>query len=810
MMCPYCLDDVPDHSQAHDKCKIAKGKQFPSFYVKFHSEQYASDPVVFSVVGSVGHGKTVFLCALFDFLDNHLTVMWPKFFNHVLDQESLSRLNENRNRLRNGELPPPTQQSFPRPGIFRLTNLPHSTGKDNLPRLEDTTVLIYDPPGEAYKTDDKITEYASFIRRSSCVLFLIDIANLSDSIADKMAELLDTYILGTEKMGIEKKTQHLIVVYTKSDDIAVSVPEFRSFLADEPKVRDYLNEQRPHTLADPQVHLEHLREISRLLEEFTRSGLNALRFMNEATHWFRSVSYTAVSSLGSAPEEGDGETRLKVKMSPRCVADPLLYVLSKSIKPKKEPPPPAPWWQQWMGKVVATVGIVVVIVFTSAIYFYGFYNADFKRALACYEQGNYSCAIENYTKSIEGSPAYAAAYVGRGWSYLKQGNYSKAIEDCDKGVNLQADFAEALTCRGTAYSLVQNYQAAFPDCNKAIELKPDYAEPYICRGVAYSLQRQYEQAIKDCDRGIELKPDAPSAYLTRGKILAESGNNGQAVRDFSKAIELDPNYVDAYEERGSLYALIGNFAQSLKDLDEAIRLNPKDGGAYTKRGDANVLRGNHKEAIQDYTKAIQAQPDYVDAYFKRGDTLRSDGKNNEAITDYDSAMTLRPGYARALYNRGLAYYQKGDYGQATKDYEAAIKIEGKLQSELNTSYSDAFYRRGGDSYWRAENAVDKDHDYSLAVADFTVAIGLNPKSFDSYFKRGSVYLAQQKYDEAINDFTEAIEIDPKNAMAYNNRGVAYEKKNDISSAGSDYHKAVDLDPNLAVARKNLESCYCSR
>jgi hypothetical protein len=346
VICPYCLDDVSAKSLEHEDCKIVKGKEFPPAYVRFHGDEDADDPVVFSVVGSVGHGKTVFLCALFDFLDNHLTHIWPGFFSHVLDQDSLSHLNENRNRLRKGELPPPTQQSFPRPGIFRLTNMPQS-GEGSVSRLGDTTVLIYDPPGEAFVTDQNISKLASFVRRGSCVLFLIDIASLGDSIPDKMTELLDTYLLGMECLSVERKSQHLIVVYTKSDDLKVSVPEFRTFLEKQPEFRDYLSEQRPKTLVDPHRHLEHLRKVSSLLEEFTKTELRAGKFINEAAHWFSSVSFTAVSSLGAAPEARDGEMKMKVKMSSRGVADPLLYVLAQSIQRQKER---VTWWQQWKGK----------------------------------------------------------------------------------------------------------------------------------------------------------------------------------------------------------------------------------------------------------------------------------------------------------------------------------------------------------------------------------------------------------------------------------------------------------------------------
>src|SRR6185312_16118352 len=595
MICPYCLELVAAKSKKHDGCKINEGEPFPAYYVQFHGEKDAAEPVVLSVVGSVGHGKTVFLCALFDFLDNHLTKIWPGFFNHVLDQKSLSRLTENRNKLRNGELPPPTLQSFPRPGIFRLTNIPPGTERPNVAPLEDTTVLIYDPPGEAFETDEKISRYAGFVRRSSCVLFLIDVANLGDSIPDKMAELLDTYILGMVNMGIERQEQHLIVVYTKSDDSALTVPEFKTFLAKHPEVKDYLDEQLPQTLADPHIHLDHIRQMSHLLGEFTRVDLNAAKFINAASYWFRSVNYLAVSSLGSESERENGVMKLKIRMSPRCVADPLLYVLVNSIKLKK---PPTPWWQQWKAKlllaIIALIIPITIVTFASAIYYYGFYNADFKRAAACEEEGDNPCALENYSRAIESNPDYAEAYSARGWVYFNLDRFDKAFEDCDRALTYQTDLAEALTLRGLLFSVRQDYQNTVRDCNRAIELRPEYAEAYECRATAYLSQKEFELAIKDCDKAIELKPTFARAFVTRGNTHLSNGNNAQALKDYGSAIAMRPNFVTAYESRGAAYCVIGNFDQSINDLTEAIKLNPARGSPYIKRGDAYLLKGDHQ------------------------------------------------------------------------------------------------------------------------------------------------------------------------------------------------------------------------
>src|SRR6476620_11681415 len=152
MICPYCVEEIPPHSTRHETCKKLKDREFPPFYLDFHGEEGSKDPVVLSVVGFSGHGKTVFLCALFDYLDHSLINVWPNFFNQRLDQESLTTLETNLDQLTDGQLPKRTDKIFPRPGIFRLTHMPKVNGTGNLPTLEDTTVLIYDPPGEAFLT----------------------------------------------------------------------------------------------------------------------------------------------------------------------------------------------------------------------------------------------------------------------------------------------------------------------------------------------------------------------------------------------------------------------------------------------------------------------------------------------------------------------------------------------------------------------------------------------------------------------------------------------------------------------------------
>jgi len=877
MICPYCVEDIPDYSKNHPKCQVNEGKEFPPHYLEHHGRAGNQEPIVLSVIGFGGHGKTVFLCALFHYIDHCLSKLWPGFHSNGLDQESLDTLYVARKKLEDKILPERTIQIFPRPGIFRLNNMPCIQDCDPNTALENTTVLIFDTSGEAFTSEAKIVEFAHYVKRSDCVLFLVDLTTMGNSISTEMGRLLDTYVLAMPRMQIKKQAQHLIVVYTKSDDMKISVPQFARLLADEPGLEAYLKEQLPPSLGSPRAHLRQLDAVSRTLEDFTRSKLGAHKFIHQAEEWFASVSYTAVTSLGTAPEmqvneEGQEELRLAVEISPRCVADPLLYVLDKSVKPKLSPP----WWRQLMGKV-GVVGTAAAAVMLSAaastllalvagVYFLFFYNADYRRGYACEQQKDYACAVENYTKAIEASPEYAEAYNRRGWVNLEQGTYDEAFKDCSKASQLEADFAEALTCRGMASVYNNSYDEALGDCAKAIELKPDYAEAYLCRGVTYWYRKQNAEAIKDYDKAIELVPNFARAYIKRGSAHADSGNEAQslsdyrqaaelepelattyyyrdhvlaynrrgsaylkqknykeAVEDFSKAIKLKPDYAEAFENRATAYMAISNYPESIDDFTEAIRLQPQNATIYLSRGDA-YTHINYNQAIDDYSRALQIKPNWVVAHFKRGGAYAGANKYDEAIKDYDKALELNPDYVEAYFERGQAYLKKGDYWRnygdkkkAYDDYYMAVQDYGSAV-KLNPEYAQAVYNKGianarrenyGEAIKDYKAATSLDSDLeSLPSVDYSSAFVRHGKDYQTQGDKGSS--KDYYYSLAIGDYTEAIRLNPKSFDAYFQRGWIYLEQKKYVEAGNDYTNAIAINGRSAGAYNNRGVAYAGQ
>lgn len=299
MLCPYCLENT-----SPPVCESCK-ETLPRLYVGRNG-----NPAILSAVGFSGHGKTVYLAGLLDAMERDLTAAWPKFYRQGLDMESVRTVQQNLTLLHQGTLPESTRRNFPRPSLHLLSDIPQFGSRH---------LVMYDPPGEAFETDEGIERYAHFVQRAKVVLFLVSLPDLPEPRGSELHRLLETYVLGMTRMKAKTRNQHLVVVYTKADRL-------KSELSRCPVTLEHLNTATPLGLGTPKKYLDRLKQVSAELAKFTETDLAARAFTSMVKKEFRDVSYCAVSALGSPPEDG----HLTTAMEPRGVVDPLIWVLDKS------------------------------------------------------------------------------------------------------------------------------------------------------------------------------------------------------------------------------------------------------------------------------------------------------------------------------------------------------------------------------------------------------------------------------------------------------------------------------------------------
>lgn len=323
MLCPFHLGEVErfesvairiggtDREMRQFACPDC-GVAIPRLYV---DEYQSYRPLLLSVVGFREHGKSLFIAALIHILRGpQLARAWPRFSSITLNDDTFTNVYANLKDLNSGVLPPGTEMvDFPTPGLLRIEPAPFHPGR---------TLLWYDTGGETFGSPTKILPYASFISKAPSVLFLVSLRELEDP-SIELARLLETYILGSSQIGNAKNSQHLIVVYTKAEEIRQLEASRWSDIAEYAK--SGIEDDPPRS---SQYGLT-LDRISLRIAEFTDEELRATSFLNAARAWFASVEFCIVSALGAAPHD----KRLNGPLAPRRVIDPLIWLMSKDKPP---------------------------------------------------------------------------------------------------------------------------------------------------------------------------------------------------------------------------------------------------------------------------------------------------------------------------------------------------------------------------------------------------------------------------------------------------------------------------------------------
>ncbi len=243
------------------------------------------------------------------------------------------------------------------------------------------------------------------------------------------------------------------------------------------------------------------------------------------------------------------------------------------------------------------------------------------------DAGNGEGAIAEYTKAIELDPAYAEAYLYRGYVYGELEQFEETIADYTNVIELTPDDAQVYNLRGLAYGELGQTELEIADYTKALELDPTYTVVYYNRGYTYADLQRYEEAIADYTKVAELDPENANIYTARGNVYEKMGQYELAIGDHTKAIELDPNYLDAYNNRAISFYRMKQCDEANSDIRHA-----QQGGYWPHPGFLLAL----EEQCPTYILELDDAPDDVVNSSMNDDsppkdvihsTVESDGSN---------------------------------------------------------------------------------------------------------------------------------------------------------------------------------------
>ena len=251
------------------------------------------------------------------------------------------------------------------------------------------------------------------------------------------------------------------------------------------------------------------------------------------------------------------------------------------------------------------------------------------------QRGQYSKAIESYTKRIELQPDDARAYYNRGFIYLSLGERDLAMQDFDKAIGCydrriqhELDIREPYFLRGNVKAAKQDYVGARQDYYLALD-RNDH--PYPKWSVNTTL-------VND--------PDLHRILFNRANAKFELRDYEGALEDYDAAIQCTPHpfrtdLEPIYFNRANVKSVLLRFEDAIEDYDKHGSLS-----AYFNKGNVLVRLGHFDEALQCYDKWVQEKKQKGDSFSNR-DAVKSilekiDGRKFETtISDINGLMLIR-------------------------------------------------------------------------------------------------------------------------------------------------------------------------
>jgi tetratricopeptide (TPR) repeat protein len=124
--------------------------------------------------------------------------------------------------------------------------------------------------------------------------------------------------------------------------------------------------------------------------------------------------------------------------------------------------------------------------------------------------------------------------------------------------------------------------------------------------------------------------------------------------------------------------------------------------------------------------------------------------------------------------------------------------------------------RSADHFAQGCQAV-KQGDADLALAKFTEAIRLDPRSVEALRERARILIRRDRWEEAVVDLDAALQLVPGDselhvlrAETYAGRGREQDRPEDLDRAITDANKALDLDPGQALAHCHRALAYSAK
>lgn len=178
-------------------------------------------------------------------------------------------------------------------------------------------------------------------------------------------------------------------------------------------------------------------------------------------------------------------------------------------------------------------------------------------------------------------PEKAMKALERARNAIAKNRQEEARKQLARAIEIAPAYADAYVVRGFMSFTDGDLQTAGDDFASAIKYDSNNGMGYIAMGAFYNAKGQFDDAIRELERGMSLAPTAWQAYFEISKTQLAKGNFEEALRQVTKAEGLTPKkYSPIYLVKGHALLALKAYPEAISEFEKYLTLekdSPKSG-----------------------------------------------------------------------------------------------------------------------------------------------------------------------------------------------------------------------------------------
>lgn len=273
-------------------------------------------------------------------------------------------------------------------------------------------------------------------------------------------------------------------------------------------------------------------------------------------------------------------------------------------------------------------------------------KADYKQAVAFYNQGKFDKAIQELKGDLEKNPEWEPGHRLLGLSYLGLKNNALAINSLKRAAELKSPVFSTYLGLGKAYFYMKNYDACISALNQGESQAKDVDKAALCkwRGSAYFKSGRYNEAANDLTNALRSNQSDWGDFFMLGTAYYKLDRTDEAIQALEKALSMKPGENSITDPLGNLYLKKATAAISAKQyptamqaLNKAREYDPQNAYVYYNLSEVYLFEKKYPDAEKAITQAVSLMPKRPDFYAHLGFVYEKQKKWDQALDAYKKA-----------------------------------------------------------------------------------------------------------------------------------------------------------------------------